>query len=80
MVVNRERTLRQTYFLDGRDRRRVHRTARRHDRLTVADRLAYWRAAQWSRGRAGLRLPIWLRISLALIIVALGLTASALLV
>jgi hypothetical protein len=89
MVVKPERTLHQTYFLGCRDQRRVHRTAMRHDRLTVADRLAYWRAAHWSRqsarsqgtrGRAGVRLPTWLRVSLALAIVALGLTASALLI
>lgn len=79
MVVNRELTLHRTYFVDGRDRRRVQRAARRHDRLTLADRLAYWRASQWSRGRAGARVPTWLRVSLALAFVAAGLTVSALL-
>jgi hypothetical protein len=65
----------------NRQRRQLRRTALRHSRLTLADRLAYWQAGQWARGRTGL--PWLLRliqVLLAVIIVFAGLVFGAYLV
>jgi hypothetical protein len=78
MAMNHELIQRQVTVSNGRDRRKLHRTARRHNRLTLGDRLAYWRAVGWSRGRATPGWPLWLRLSLTLVV--LGLAAVALLV
>jgi hypothetical protein len=76
MAVNHEFIQRQVAVSNGRDRRKLHRTARRHNRLTLGDLLAYWRAVGWSGGRATLGWP--LRLSLTLVV--LGLAAVVLLV
>lgn len=62
--------------------RRLRRVARRHDRLTLADHLAYWRAhrsgRQCSRGRVHSVFSVHLRITLVVVFLLAGLTAGML--
>ncbi|MBO0851722.1 MAG: hypothetical protein J2P20_19835, partial [Pseudonocardia sp.] len=62
--------------------RRLRRVARRQDRLTLADYLAYWRAQrcgrQYSRGRANSVFSMYPRISLVVVFLLAGLTAGML--
>jgi hypothetical protein len=62
--------------------RRLRRVARRQDRLTLADHIAYWRAhrsgRQCSRGRANSVFSVHLRVTLVVIFLLAGLTAGML--
>ncbi|WP_156993465.1 hypothetical protein [Pseudonocardia acaciae] len=56
--------------------------ARRHDRLTLADHVAYWRAhrsgRQCTRGRSSFAFSVHLRIALVAVFLLAGLTAGML--
>lgn len=80
MTLNHGTTVRRPAATSGRDQRRLHRAARRHDRLTLSDRLAYWQALQWSRGRVSPGRRLWTRVSVALLIVMVGLTLGVVLI